>query len=67
MATGVDGFGLAGEFTVEDLERMPEDGRRYELLDGILLVSPVPGYGIRRLRGRCTGCSTTHARRSCTW
>lgn len=43
MATGLDGFGPAGEFTVEDLERMPDDGRRYELLDGVLLVSPAPG------------------------
>jgi Uma2 family endonuclease len=43
MATGLDGFGLAGEFTVEDLQRMPDDGRRYELLDGVLLVSPAPG------------------------
>jgi Uma2 family endonuclease len=30
-------------FTVEDLDRMPDDGRRYELLDGVLLVSPAPG------------------------
>jgi Uma2 family endonuclease len=43
MATGLDGFGPAGEFAVEDLERMPDDGRRYELLDGVLLVSPAPG------------------------
>lgn len=43
MATGLDGFGPAGEFTVEDLERMPDDGLRYELLDGTLLVSPAPG------------------------
>lgn len=43
MASGMDGFGPAGEFTVEDLERMPDDGRRYELLDGLLLVSPAPG------------------------
>jgi Uma2 family endonuclease len=27
-------------FTVDDLERMPEDGRRYELIDGMLIVSP---------------------------
>jgi hypothetical protein len=33
----------SGPFTVEDLERMPDDGRRYELLDGVLLVSPVHG------------------------
>ncbi|MGH3693388.1 MAG: Uma2 family endonuclease [Pseudonocardiaceae bacterium] len=43
MATGLDGFGPAGEFTVEDLERIPDDGLRYELLDGTLLVSPAPG------------------------
>jgi Uma2 family endonuclease len=29
-------------FTVDDLERMPEDGRRYELVDGVLMVSPAP-------------------------
>jgi Uma2 family endonuclease len=30
-------------FTVEDLDRMPDDGRRYELVDGVLIVSPAPG------------------------
>jgi Uma2 family endonuclease len=30
-------------FTVYDLDRMPEDGRRYELVDGVLFVSPAPG------------------------
>jgi Uma2 family endonuclease len=30
-------------FTVADLDRMPDDGHRYELVDGILVVSPRPG------------------------
>ena len=29
-------------FTVDDLDWMPDDGRRYELLDGVLVVSPRP-------------------------
>mgnify|MGYP001241772288 FL=1 len=30
-------------YTVADLERFPDDGQRYELLDGVLLVTPSPG------------------------
>lgn len=30
-------------FTVEDLDAMPDDGNRYELIDGMLFVSPRPG------------------------
>jgi Uma2 family endonuclease len=33
---------LHGEWTVEDLDRLPDDGLRYELLDGVLVVSPAP-------------------------
>ena len=29
-------------FTVQDLDRMPDDGHRYEVLDGALIVSPRP-------------------------
>ncbi|WP_410589573.1 Uma2 family endonuclease [Amycolatopsis sp. lyj-23] len=33
----------SGPLTVQDLEGMPDDGRRYELIDGVLIVSPAPG------------------------
>ena len=30
-------------FTIAELDRMPDDGHRYELIDGVLVVSPRPG------------------------
>lgn len=30
--------------TRADLEAMPDDGRRYELIDGTLIVTPAPSY-----------------------
>jgi Uma2 family endonuclease len=33
-----------GGFTIADLDEMPDDGRRYELVDGVLLVSPAPRW-----------------------
>jgi Uma2 family endonuclease len=29
-------------YTVDDLEQFPDDGNRYELLDGVLIVTPSP-------------------------
>jgi len=31
-----------GDWTVDDLDQLPEDGLQYELFDGILVVSPSP-------------------------
>lgn len=36
-------------FAVEDLDRMPDDGRRYELIDGMLIVSPASNLGHQRV------------------
>ena len=42
MATA-EAWSAAGQlFTVDDLDRMPDDGRRYELVDGVLIVCPTP-------------------------
>jgi Uma2 family endonuclease len=44
VVTLTDAWPRPGEpFTVSDLDRMPDDGHRYELLDGTLIVSPAPG------------------------
>ena len=46
MTAMTEPIGLAEgrPFTVHDLEAMPDDGRRYELIDGMLLVTPAPGW-----------------------
>ena len=44
VVTLTDAWPKPGEpFAVSDLDRMPDDGHRYELLDGTLIVSPAPG------------------------
>jgi Uma2 family endonuclease len=39
-------------FTVADLEHAPDDGRRYEVVDGVLIVSAAPGRLHQRAVGR---------------
>ena len=34
---------MVPQYTVDDLDGFPDDGNRYELLDGMLLVTPAPG------------------------
>jgi Uma2 family endonuclease len=33
---------VQGEWTVEEMWRLPEDGNRYEVIDGVLYVTPSP-------------------------
>ncbi|MEZ4456396.1 MAG: Uma2 family endonuclease [Gemmatimonadales bacterium] len=44
----------APRYTIADLERFPDDGNRYELLDGALLVTPAPGPQHQVALGRLT-------------
>ncbi|MCM3659493.1 Uma2 family endonuclease [Georgenia satyanarayanai] len=39
------------EWTVDDLDRLPDDGLQYELLDGLLLVTPAPVLAHQRAIG----------------
>jgi Uma2 family endonuclease len=40
------------EWTVDDLDLLPDDGLQYELLDGLLLVSPAPSRRHQRAAAR---------------
>lgn len=41
-----------GPLTVDDLATLPDDGHRYELIDGSLLVTPAPGTAHQLAVGR---------------
>ncbi len=41
-----------GDWTVEDLRALPDDGLQYELADGVLLVSPSPRPAHQRALAR---------------
>ena len=56
VVTIAEGWPTAGRpFTVAELDRMPDDGRRYELLDGVLVVSPRPTTLHQVVAGRLYG------------
>ena len=43
-------------YTVDDLDRFPNDGNRYELLDGVLLVTPSPALSHQLIANRIQSC-----------
>ncbi|WP_395725316.1 Uma2 family endonuclease [Nakamurella sp.] len=50
------------EWTVDDLDGLPDDGLRYEHLEGILLVSPAPSRVHQRVAFKLGSSSTGRAR-----
>src|SRR5262249_57410372 len=51
-------------FTVAELDRMPDDGHRYELLDGVLVVSPGRHQRTRWWPSPWRPCSTWRVQQS---
>jgi Uma2 family endonuclease len=45
VMTTATGLPYGRPLTADDLEAMPDDGHRYELIDGTLIVTPAPGWG----------------------
>ena len=43
---------LANALSLADLEAMPDDGRRYELIGGAIVVTPAPGPAHQRVSRR---------------
>ncbi|MDG4828382.1 Uma2 family endonuclease [Solwaraspora sp. WMMD1047] len=46
-----DDFPAAGSWTTDDLESLPTDGQRRELIDGVLIVSPSPSRPHQTIAG----------------
>ena len=62
------GIGMPAEearWTLDMVRALPDDGNRYEVLDGVLLVTPIPTLLHQRAIGeRATGtCPASPARR----
>ena len=58
---GFVGVAAGRPFTVHDLEAMPDDGHRYELIDGVLIVTPAPGWNHQE----CSGALFVQLRNAC--
>jgi Uma2 family endonuclease len=48
------GWPEQGQWTYEDWARLPDDGWRYEVIDGVLFMAPAPGLAHQRSSYRLT-------------
>lgn len=62
MTNEVIGLPRGRSLTRDDLDAMPDDGHRYELIDGLLIVSPAP----RHMHQRAVGNLHLLLRATCT-
>ena len=53
------------ELTVEDVARLPDDGHRYEIVDGSLIVSPPPSLRHQFIAARLTELLRAYASDAC--
>lgn len=58
-------FGHREPLTRTDLESISDDGHRYELVDGVLIVSPSPRPLHQRVVARVLAAVTAHCPRDC--
>lgn len=54
-----------GPFTVAERDEWPDDGRRHELLDGLLMMAPTPSVPHQIVVGSLYMLLRTHAPREC--
>ena len=54
-------------WTVADLEQLPDDGNRYEILHGVLLVKPLPSTGHQRIAIRLSVLAVMWCRAHTGW
>lgn len=52
MAMAAQPVAHGGPFTRADLDQLPDDGRRYEIVDGVLIMSASSGRLHQRAVGR---------------
>ncbi len=49
--TAATGLAYGQPLTIADLAEVPDDGHRYELLDGVLIVTPAPSWAHQEAQG----------------